>query len=490
MSLRRRFVLVFVAFALLLATAGGWFAWRVTSQALERELDEKLVWVAGAAAEVGLQADALLQIRPGDEGGPLYDPYRERLTRLLTYVDEAHVFRRGNSVLVTTSPPEFYPVGTTLRWLEAYGPELEQAWTTGEAVTPLFRGEDGRFYKYGFKQIEDSDAMLAVLMQADFLQPLVQFRNTLLAGSVVAVLLAVLLAAILAAGIVGPLERLSRAALRIQRGRWNENVAEERGDEVGMLSRAMERMRTGIVQRDEQLRLMLAQVAHEIRNPLGGLELFATAALETEDRQERNRLLLTVRREVEALNDIINDFLTFARPLNTELQLHDIRHPIREAIDLTELELTRKGGQLIVELPDEPLMARADPDHVKRATLNLLQNAAQAGQEVRLQAWWHNGEAVVSISDDGPGISPDLKDRIFEPFVTDREQGAGLGLAIVKRILASGGARVELVGSSSNGNVDPPPGRVGTGAEFRVYFPGSDDLPTESSPSHAGLGIT
>ena len=63
----------------------------------------------------------------------------------------------------------------------------------------------------------------------------------------------------------------------------DEPVREERGGELGRLSRAMERMREGILHRDEQLRLMLAQVAHEIRNPLGGLELFASAAAETGD---------------------------------------------------------------------------------------------------------------------------------------------------------------------------------------------------------------
>ncbi len=477
MSLRRRFLVALVAFALLLAALGGWFSWTAASQALERELDEKLVWVAGAAAEVGLQGETLLQLRPGDEGGPLYTPYRERLLRLLVYVDEAHVFRRGNTVLVTTEPPELFPIGTPLRWLDAYGPELARAWDEGEAVTPLFRGEDGRFYKYGFKQLDEGDAMLAVLMRADFLEPLDRIRNTLFAGAAGAVLLAALLAALLATGIVRPLERLSRAALRIQRGRWDESVAEERGDEVGRLSRAMERMRLGIIQRDEQLRLMLAQVAHEIRNPLGGLELFASAALETEDREERHRLLGRVRSEVEALNDIINDFLSFARPLHPEIQLHDIRQPLREAAELTEMQLSGNGGRLEVSLPAEPLLARADPDHVKRAALNLLQNAAQAGSLVRLQAWWRNGEAVISVSDDGPGVQPGMRDRIFEPFVTDREQGAGLGLAIVRRMLEANGARVELVDRSDDAAVGPAPGPVGGGAEFRVYFQGSDDLP-------------
>jgi signal transduction histidine kinase len=481
MSLRRKYVLIFVGFGLLLTLGGGWVAWRITSGALESELDQKLVWVAGAAAEVGLQANPLLALQPGDEESSLYQPNRERLLRLLRYVDEAHIFRRDNTVIVTTDSPDAYPIGTPLRWLDAHAPELATAWSVGEAASPLFEGQDGRFYKYGFKRLEQSDAMLTVLMRADYLAPLSQLRRTLLLGSVGTAILAAIIAAMLATNIVRPLERLSRGALRIQRGRWNESVSVERGDELGRLSRAMERMRVGIIQRDEQLRLMLAQVAHEIRNPLGGLELFATAALEAGDPSERVRLLGRVRSEVEALNDIINDFLTFSRPLHPQVRVHDIRGPLREAAELTELQLEEGGGALTVQLPGEPLMARADPDHVKRAILNLLQNAGQAGTRVWMDAWWKNGEAVVSIRDDGPGVSGEVGDRIFDAFVTDKEQGAGLGLAIVKRVLETNGARVVLVNPNEERDPGDPVRSEASGAEFRVYFQGSEDLPWGSS---------
>jgi len=231
--------------------------------------------------------------------------------------------------------------------------------------------------------------------------------------------------------------------------------------------------------------LMLAQVAHEIRNPLGGLELFATAALEAEDPGERVRLLDRVRREVEALNDIINDFLAFSRPLHPQVRVHDIRGPLREAAELTELQLEEGGGALTVELPETPLMARADPDHVKRVILNLLQNAGQAGTRVWMDAWWKNGEVVVSVRDDGPGVSEEVGDRIFDAFVTDKEQGAGLGLAIVKRVLETNGARVVLVNALGGDDSDNLVRAEDPGAEFRVYFPGSEDLPLgDSTESH------
>ncbi len=481
MSLRRKYILVFVGLCLLLTLGGGHLAWRAANGALENELDQKLVWVAGAAAEVGLQANPLLALQPGDENSALYLPNRERLLRLLRYVDEAHIFRRDNTVIVTTDPPAEYPIGTPLRWLDAYEPELDVAWSTGEAVSEVFEGQDGRFYKYGFKRLEESDAMLTVLMTADYLIPLSRFQQTLLLGSLGTALLAGLIAAMLATSIVSPLERLSRGALKIQRGRWNEPVPPEEGVELGRLSKAMERMRAGIVQRDEQLRLMLAQVAHEIRNPLGGLELFATAAVEAEDPKERARLLGRVRHEVEALNEIINHFITFSRPLHPQRKLHDIRVPIEQAVDLIRMQLEGRGRELTVHLPTEPLVVWADPDHTKRTVLNLLHNAGTAGTAVRLEAWWRNGEAVVSVRDNGPGVPKEARERIFDPFVTDKEQGAGLGLAIVKQVLEANGARVVLMDTEEGAGVaDPARGEL-TGAEFRVYFRGSEELPSEDA---------
>ncbi len=501
MSLRRKYILLLVGCSLLITVAGGWSAWTLASRAIERELDEKLVWVAGAAAEVGLDAEFMLALRPGDEDRPfIYDPWRERLLALLPYVDAAHVVRRdlqSLSLLVSTDPPEAAPIGSPVRWLDAYPAELDVAWSEGDAVTPLFEGEDARSYKYGFKRLDidvpadssagafvrrPSDAMLVVLMQADYLSSLAEFRRTLVLGSAGAALLFGVLAASLATGIVRPLERLSRAALRIQRGRWDESVADERRDELGRLSRAMERMRVGIVQRDEQLRLMLAQVAHEIRNPLGGLELFASAAFEkSEDPEERQRLFHRVQAEVEALNGIIDEFLTFARPLHPEPRLHDVREPLRAAVELFEPQLRERGGALTVRLPDRPLLARADLDHVKRSVLNLLQNAAQAGTNVWLDAWLRRGEAIVSVRDDGPGVAPHFVERIFEPFVSDKEQGAGLGLAIVKRVLETNGARVVLMPPKEEREPDDPVVPVGRGAEFRIYFQGSEDLPARDS---------
>jgi signal transduction histidine kinase len=468
-TLRRLFVSVLVTFAVLLSVTVGWLSWNEASGAVEAQLDERAAVVAGAAVETGLQASLVVGLEPGYEDTPVWEGYHARLRHLLRYVDEAYLVAPDNTALVSSFPADSVPIGMALHVLDQFEPELDSARATGTATTRAFPGTDGRLYKWGFAELDDSDILLAVLMKADYLAPLAHLRSNLIYGSAIAAVLAALLAALLATRIVEPLERLSRVALRIQRGRMDEPVAIERGQELGRLSRAMERMRKGIQERDEQLRLMLAQVAHEIRNPLGGLELFASAASEAEDPTERDRLIQRVRVEVSGLNGIIDDFLTFARPLAPARAPTDLREPLRAAADLARAEVDRRGGALDVELPEEPLVASVGADHVKRAALNLLRNAAQVARCVRLRAWNQGGEVVISVSDDGPGVRPEIRERIFDPFVTDKEQGAGLGLAIVRKVAEVHGGRVELVPDEETDG--------GRGAEFRIYFVSLENPP-------------
>jgi signal transduction histidine kinase len=400
-------------------------------------------------------------------------------------VDRADIFRWSPGdlevrALVTPDPPDSIAILQRLSWIEPYviSGEIQEAYETGAATTRTFP-LDGREYRHGIVRLESGETFLILRIPEDHLEPMRALTVTIVALSLAAAALGALVGRRLATGIASRLEVLSRGALRIQRGMMHRPFDLEGEDEVGRLARAMERMRTGIQRRDEQLRLMLSRVAHEIRNPLAGLELFAAAAQDTEDREERRHILGKVRREVVGLNGIINEFLGFARPGRTELELHDVRAPVGEAVSLAEAELQDKGGTLHVDFPPEPLFTNADPRQVKRLILNLLRNAAHAGETVWVEAALVNGEVRVTVRDDGPGIPRELRDRIFEPFVGDKAQGAGLGLAIVKELAESNQGRVELV-RQADGNAEADgSAEIGAGAVFRVYLSGPEDLPTD-----------
>ena len=488
MTLRNRFTVFFVTFAVGISALGGWLSWNAISQALEDQLDSELLSVGGVARELVFRADeGLLLLDAGQEDTNEWREYQAQLQQLIgtASMDLADIFRwRPGDVeavaLVTAQPPDSISIGQPLSWVVPYlAAEVPQAYRDGEAITRRFTGLDGRDYKYVFVRLRSGETFLGMRIPADHLAPLRRLAWTIAGLSVAAAALAALIGWRLAGGIVSRLEMLSRGALRIQRGFMDRPFNLEGEDELGRLARAMERMRMGIQRRDEQLRLMLSRVAHEIRNPLGGLELFASAALATEDRRERRRILERVRTEVMGLNGIINDFLGFARPGRTERQLHDVRGPVSEAVALAEAELNKKGGDLHVDFPAAPLLTLADPLQVKRLVLNLLRNAAHAGDTVWVDGLMVNGEVRITVRDDGPGIEKELRDRIFEPFVGDKEQGAGLGLAIVKELVDANFGRVELAAK------EPGAGNSGAGAEFRVYLSGPEDLPADAARPEA-----
>jgi signal transduction histidine kinase len=503
MSLRRRFVLVLALYGATLSALLGFVAWRISRSALEDELDRRLTDVAGAAAATGLDANALTNLAEGYEDDPVYSAQRERLKGLIPFVDRAFVFSASRRTLIMTTedtPPGKPVIGLPREDIGVWTDDISEAIATGFSTTRTFPWPDDdseRPYKYGFVRINEiveaaggdtlsfqvrpSDAMLGVLMPATFLEPIERLSTALLWTSIGGLVVAVILGSLLSTGVVAPLDQLSRSALRIQRGTLDRPIEAVEGarDEVASLARAMERMRQGIIERDDRLRLMLAQVAHELRNPLGGIELFASAASTSEDPTERRRLIARVRSEVSALNRIIDDFLTFARPLELDYEPVDLRSAIAEAVELGRAQVAR-GGSIELELPEDALNARADRDQVKRAVLNLVRNAVQSGTNVRVWGEPEGGEVMIAVLDDGPGIAEAIRDRIFDPFVTDKQAGAGLGLAIVKKVAEAHGGRVEVRQAS-----DPA---FGTGAEFRLYLrgfaaPATREIPVQVAAS-------
>jgi signal transduction histidine kinase len=438
-TLRHRLAVAFVLFATGALGIGGWVLYRSTRALLERELDEKLEAVALAAAS-GLDGGLVSQLRPGDEGTRLYQAYRLRLQSLAPLSSRAFIFDSAGRLLVPSWSGQV--IGDPVHSLALYSAEVERARTAGSATTTLFRGERGRWYKLGFARLAGGPAVLAVEMPASFLEPLQRLRYQLITFGVVALAAVALAAAMLSRGLTSALEQLARSARRIGEGDWTQPVTSAAGGEVGQLARALEEMRIAIIRREEELRLMLAQVAHEIRNPLGGIELFAGAAADglAED-DERRGHLERIRAEAHELDRVIGDFLAFARPQSPRTRQIDLRGPLLEAAQIVEAVAGAK--QIEVELPAEPIQLVVDPDQLKRIAVNLLRNAVEAAQaHVHLTAAAEDGRASFRVTDDGPGIPEEICERIFEPFFTTRADGAGLGLAIVRQLAEANGGFV------------------------------------------------
>jgi two-component system, NtrC family, sensor histidine kinase PilS len=193
-----------------------------------------------------------------------------------------------------------------------------------------------------------------------------------------------------------------------------------------------------------------ASLAHEIKNPLASIrsavEQLARMPQADDDARTLGSLIV---RESDRLSRLLSEFLDFARTRMTRVDPIDVGTMVGGAAALADAHPDRRTGvRVICSVPETPLVIDGDEDLLYRAVFNLLLNAVQAtpaGGEVRVDVTsdvsdqlpagvtMPGGAVVVRVSDTGPGISPDVRDRLFEPFITTKPGGSGLGLPVVHR---------------------------------------------------------
>lgn len=311
-------------------------------------------------------------------------------------------------------------------------------------------------------------AGVGVDLGAGFLETIRRFQRSLAAFGAISAALTVAVGLWLARTITGPVGRLADAAREIGRGRMDRVVEASSRDEIGLLAETMEEMRRRVLARDAQLRQMLGGVAHEIRNPLGGIELYAgLIADDLPDGDPRKGHIRKVIGEVQTLNRVISEFLDFARPAPPSRMSVPVAQVVDEAAFLMGPEIAGDGMRYAQEVP-EGLTVCVDPEQVKRALVNLMKNAAQAmgeGGTLTVRAWAEGERVTVEVADTGPGMPPEVLARAFEPFFTTKAQGTGLGLAIVRKVAEENGGTVAVESE------------VGKGTAFRMTLPGGQASP-------------
>ena len=209
---------------------------------------------------------------------------------------------------------------------------------------------------------------------------------------------------------------------------------------------------------------MAAQVAHEIRNPLNGIEGFASLLLRDLPVGHPCRPFAGhILTGAQSLNKIVSNMLLFCQPCTLQPWPTWLAHVLDEALAFVVEEARHQGRDCVrVHRDYDPAAdpVEADPDQLRQALLNLLLNAVQAmgraGGDLHLATRALPGppESVeIRIRDSGPGIPQDIREKIFDPFFTTKSTGTGLGLAIVQKIARLHGGRLELDSPPEGGTV-------------------------------------
>ena len=200
---------------------------------------------------------------------------------------------------------------------------------------------------------------------------------------------------------------------------------------------------------------LAASMSHEIRNPLVAIKTFAQLLPERfEDPDFRKDFNEIVVQEIDRLDKIITQINNFAHPSELVMKSVDVRSSVKKAIDLARVRVAKNGVAIDTTLPNDLPRVLGDEEALTEAFAHLVANAAEAtsGQskpKITLAAKSiregdHASGVVITVKDNGKGISPDLREKIFSPFCTTKARGMGLGLPIVKRTVFDHNGRVDI----------------------------------------------
>lgn len=276
--------------------------------------------------------------------------------------------------------------------------------------------------------------------------------------------------------LVRPLQILSSGASAIGAGDLDYKVVINRGDEFSELAASFNSMATQIKENQNKLleaqrlaawREVARRIAHEIRNPLTPinielyrLEQFLDSAV-SEKRDEISKSLAIVKTQILVLQEMAQQFSTFAKEPEPKLIRCSLKNTISSAVDIFR---ANQDLCLTIRIDDNLPLLDIDPQMFSRAIINLIKNSIEASPQnpkIDIIAWPENGNVILTLRDHGPGFPPEKLERMEQPYITSKKTGSGLGLAIVKKIVEEHGGSVRFYNDS------------GAAAEIKLVTPKS-----------------
>jgi len=405
---------------LLLFNLGSYLFLNKIGGYLEQSLDTRLKTTANMA--LGIVERELNNIYDLTEQSYI----RLRLERIRTQNDlEAAYIINANLNVIVDSRPELENVSrgylredsTALRIIE-----------TGKTVTSELHTVSGNHFKNVYAPIYDlygNTAILVLEASAEYFNIITFFRRGLYLGSITSLLLLILLIIFLT---------------------WATRMLLKTEAEL---------------QKSQRLAIMgqmAATVAHEIRNPLGIIKSTSDVLREKyQNTSEPDEMFNFINEEINRLNRLVNDFLSFSREPNLNITVNDLHKLVQEAIISFKAEEFGKA-KIIYNSGNNEILVNCDKDMLHRVLLNLLINARQAvinGEaiitvEISREQIKGKSFARVKISDNGTGIEGD-PEEIFNPFFTTKTKGTGLGLAVSRNIIEKHGGKMNAENNSDGG---------------------------------------
>jgi signal transduction histidine kinase len=320
---------------------------------------------------------------------------------------------------------------------------------------------------------------------------LARLRSNIILVWLVAIAAGLGLTFLLARKIVEPVKELDRAAAEVSRQNYHYRVDTQREDELGRLANTFNTMCASIQQaqaelvRHEQIATigrLSGSIVHDLRNPLaaiyGGSEMLVDNDLAP---AQMKRLAGNIYRASRRIQSLLQDLLNVSQGKNASPELARLREVAFDATESVRETAEARSVTVSISIPQEMELV-LERNRIERVFTNLVANALEAmpkGGDIRISARVANGAALVEVRDDGPGIAPQVRANLFQPFVSvGKKNGLGLGLALSRQTVLDHGGDMW---------VESEPGR---GANFCFRLP----MPVSSEPAwkelagvHAGV---
>jgi len=479
--LRNRLLLTYLLPTGLLLLAAGLLAYTGARRGAVEELGQRLTAIAQATSGIlssGADAERISRLTP--DMGRVHQNLRNKLEQFREATDVRRIFILGPQLQAKVDTRDGTPIGATLPEVLQDRREIALALQGEATASILFTGEDGVRYLTGYAPIRlpDTDevvGLVGVEGSSSSFRSLDRLALTYGTAGAVLLLLLFTISLVVSQRISEPIRELAQAARRIGDGDLDTEVRPLGDDEIALLAGSLNEMRRAIQHREQDLQLMLSGIAHEVRNPLGGMELFSgLLAEEVASQPEAAGYAARIRKELDHLKRVVNEFLDFARrtPLQQSLLLVDTL--LQDVVATTRSDPVACGCRFEMISGPAGLQLEADGRRLRQLLLNLLRNSCQAmpqGGTVRLTVAEQDDELHLGVEDEGPGIPDELAEQVFRPFFTTKEQGTGLGLALCRKSAGEHGGRL-LLGR----------GPEGRGARITVVLPRRRRLPRLAGP--------
>ncbi len=275
---------------------------------------------------------------------------------------------------------------------------------------------------------------------------------------------------LLTRNVVKPIKILAGATLEFAGGSLDKRVYTDSQTEIGELYQSFNKMAEKLQQNNKLLRRfneVAAGVSHEVKNPLNVLAIAAQKILKklssrSESDSEVYKWASHTKYEINRINNILEEFVKFAKFPEPRFFENDITQVIKEVADLISENAKRSGVTIKLSLQENAPMFKFDARQLKEVLMNLSSNAIQAmqnGGTLEIKTAVADRKVIINVTDTGEGISENNLDKIFTSFFSTKEGGLGLGLPIVQKIIESHGGRISCTS------------QIGKGTTFEITLP-------------------